>query len=89
LSRPAKTSKAAGATASDIVLIRAYVTDADAFKKNVDALAGDLGPQSVCSINTVPAISAGRDFLVEIEAVANLNPPSAASASAASRSWRV
>jgi len=71
---------AAGATASDIVLIRAYVTDPDAFKKNVDALVGDLGPQSVSSINTVPAISAGPDFLVEIEAVANLNPPSAASA---------
>jgi enamine deaminase RidA (YjgF/YER057c/UK114 family) len=61
--------KAAGATAADIVLIRAYVTDADAFKKNIDALAGDLGPQSVSAVSTVPAVS---DFLVELEAVAKL-----------------
>jgi enamine deaminase RidA (YjgF/YER057c/UK114 family) len=64
--------KAAGATASEIVLVRAYVTDGEAFKKNVDALAGHLGPQSVSSISPVPAVSAGPDFLVEIEAVAKL-----------------
>ena len=64
--------KAAGATASDIVLIRAYVADADAFKKNIDVLAGDLGPQSVSSVSTVRAVSAGPDFLVELEAVAKL-----------------
>jgi enamine deaminase RidA (YjgF/YER057c/UK114 family) len=70
--------EAAGAKASDIVLTRAYVTDADAFKKNADVFARYLGPAS--TVTPVPTLSAGPDFLVEIEAVANLNSPSAASA---------
>ncbi len=73
--------KAAGAKSSDIVLTRAYVTDPDAFNKNTDALAGELGPRaSGSSVATVPKLSAGPDFLVEIEAIANLNLPSSASA---------
>jgi len=38
--------EAAGAKASDIVLTRAYVTDADAFKQNADMRARYLGPES-------------------------------------------
>jgi enamine deaminase RidA (YjgF/YER057c/UK114 family) len=60
--------EAAGAKASDIVLTRAYVTDADAFKKNADIFARYLGPAS--TVTPVPSLSAGPDFLVEIEAVA-------------------
>jgi enamine deaminase RidA (YjgF/YER057c/UK114 family) len=60
--------EAAGAKASDIVLMRAYVTDADAFKKNADIFARYLGPAS--TVTPVPSLSAGPDFLVEIEAVA-------------------
>jgi enamine deaminase RidA (YjgF/YER057c/UK114 family) len=70
--------EAAGAKASDIVLTRAYVTDAYAFKKNADLFARYLGPAS--TVTPVPSLSAGPDFLVEIEAVANLYSPSAASA---------
>jgi enamine deaminase RidA (YjgF/YER057c/UK114 family) len=61
---------AAGAKASDIVLTRAYVTDVDAFKKNADVFARNLGPANV--VTPVPSFSAGPDFLVEIEAVANV-----------------
>jgi enamine deaminase RidA (YjgF/YER057c/UK114 family) len=73
--------KAAGGKASDIILTRAYVTDADAFKQNADMRTEYLGPESPTStVNTVPKLTAGPDFLVEIEAVANLKSPSAASA---------
>jgi enamine deaminase RidA (YjgF/YER057c/UK114 family) len=75
--------KAAGAKTSDIILTRAYVTDADAFafKQTADMRTEYLGPESPTStVNTVPKLAAGPDFLVEIEAVANLNSPSAASA---------
>jgi enamine deaminase RidA (YjgF/YER057c/UK114 family) len=73
--------KAAGADASDILLTRAYVTDADAFKKNADMRPRYLGPESATStINAVPKLAAGSDFLVEIEAIAALNSSSAASA---------
>ena len=58
----------ARAKASDIVLTRAYVTDAAAFKKNADIFARYLGPAS--TVTPVPSLSAGPDFLVEIEAVA-------------------
>jgi len=72
---------AAGAKPSDIVLTRAYVTDPDAFDKSADVFVRDLGPRSPeSSVATVPKLAAGPDFLVEIEAVAKLNPPSAASA---------
>ena len=65
---------AAGAKASDITMTRAYVTDPDAFNKNIDVLIRDLGPRSSArSVATVPKLSAGPDFLVEIEAVATLN----------------
>ena len=47
--------KAAGASTSDIVLTRAYVTDADAFKQNADVRTLYLGPESPTStVNTVP-----------------------------------
>lgn len=76
--------EAAGAKASDIVLTRAYVTDADAFKRNADMRSRYLGPESAASaVNAVPKLVAGPDFLVEIEAVATLN--SATSASAAQK----
>ena len=71
---------AAGAKASDIVLTHAFVTDADAFKKNADMLARYLGPESTAGTTTQVSLSAGADYLVEIEAVANLNSASAASA---------
>jgi enamine deaminase RidA (YjgF/YER057c/UK114 family) len=63
--------EAARAKASDIVLTRAYVTDADALKKNADVFARYLGPANV--VTPVPSLSAGPDFLVEIEAVARLD----------------
>jgi enamine deaminase RidA (YjgF/YER057c/UK114 family) len=63
--------EAAGAKVSDIVLTRAYVTDADAFKKNADVFARYLGP--VSTVTTLPSLSAGADFLVQIEAVATVN----------------
>jgi len=63
--------EAAGAQASDIVLTRAYVIDADAFKKNADVFARYLGPTS--TVTPVSSFSAGPDFLVEIEAVAAIN----------------
>ena len=73
--------KAAGANASDIVLTRAYVTDADAFKQKADIRTEYLGPESPTStVNTVPKLPAGPDYLVEIEAIAKLNSPSAGSA---------
>ena len=73
--------KAAGAKPSDIILTRAYVTDADAFKQNADMRILYLGPESPTStVTTVPKLAAGPDYLVEIEAIANLNSPSAASA---------
>jgi enamine deaminase RidA (YjgF/YER057c/UK114 family) len=76
--------EAAGAKASDIVLTRAYVTDADAFKQNADMRARYLGPGLASSaVNAVPNLAAGPDFLVEIEAVAIIN--SATSASAAQK----
>ena len=73
--------KAAGAKASGIILTRAYVTDADAFKQNADIRTEYLGPESPTStVNTVPKLPAGPDYLVEIEAIAKLNSPSAGSA---------
>jgi 2-iminobutanoate/2-iminopropanoate deaminase len=72
--------KAAGAKASDIILTRVYAIDADAFKQNADIRTEYLGPESPTStVTTVPKLSAGPDYFVEIEAVAKLNPPSAAS----------
>jgi enamine deaminase RidA (YjgF/YER057c/UK114 family) len=65
---------AARAKASDITMTRAYVTDPDAFNKNIDVLIRDLGPRSsASSVAMVPKLSAGPDFLVEIEAVATIN----------------
>ena len=65
---------AGGAKASDIILTRAFVTDPDAFNKNADVLTLDLGPKSSgSSVATMPRLSAGPDFLVEIEAVATVN----------------
>jgi enamine deaminase RidA (YjgF/YER057c/UK114 family) len=73
--------QAAGAKPSDIILIRAYVTDADAFKQNAEMRARYLGPESAPSaVSAVPNLAAGPDFLVEIEAVATLNSATSASA---------
>jgi 2-iminobutanoate/2-iminopropanoate deaminase len=73
--------EAAGAKPSDILLTRAYVTDPEAFNKSTDVFVRALGPKSPeSSVATVPKLSAGPDYLVEIEAVANLNSPSAVSA---------
>jgi enamine deaminase RidA (YjgF/YER057c/UK114 family) len=69
--------KAAGATTSDIILTRTYVADMAAFSKNAETNARYLG--SELPANTIvepPKLSpklAGSDFLVEIEAVANVN----------------
>jgi enamine deaminase RidA (YjgF/YER057c/UK114 family) len=72
---------AAGANVSDILLTRTYVTDPDAFNKSSDVFVRDLGPKSPDStVATVPKLSAGTDFLVEIEAVAGLNPATSANA---------
>jgi enamine deaminase RidA (YjgF/YER057c/UK114 family) len=71
--------EAARAKASDIVATRAFVSDADAFNRNADMLARYLGPlPSASSVNQV-SLAAGPEFLVEIEAVANLNSSAAAS----------
>jgi enamine deaminase RidA (YjgF/YER057c/UK114 family) len=71
--------EAARAKASDIVETRAFVSDADAFKRNADVLARYLGPlPSPSSVNQV-SLAAGPEFLVEIEVVANLNSSAAAS----------
>ena len=64
--------EAAGANPSEIILTRAYVSDADAFKKNADVLARYIGPKSAAVTVTPVSLSAGPDFLVEIEAVATL-----------------
>jgi enamine deaminase RidA (YjgF/YER057c/UK114 family) len=72
--------KAAGVTASDIILTRAYVTNADAFSKNADILTRYLGPSSQKSSTVQVSLSAGPDFLVEIGAIANLGPATAANA---------
>ena len=69
--------KTAGGDASGIIMTRAYVTDADAFAKNADILARYLGPSSKNSSAVQVSLSAGPDFLVEIEAVANVTPASA------------
>jgi enamine deaminase RidA (YjgF/YER057c/UK114 family) len=67
--------KAAGAKPTDIVLTRAYVTDAAAFSKNADILTHYLG--SLPNNSTVQlSLSAGPEFLVEIEAVANVTADS-------------
>ena len=66
--------KAAGANVSDIILTRAYVTDMDAFKKNANLLVRYFGPESPApTVSAVPKLSAGPDFLVEIDAIATLN----------------
>jgi enamine deaminase RidA (YjgF/YER057c/UK114 family) len=71
--------EAAGAKASNIVETRAFVSDTDAFNRNADMLARYLGSlPSASKVNQV-SLAAGPDFLVEIEAVANLNSSAAAS----------
>ena len=72
--------RAAGAKASDIISTRAFVTDPDAFNKNADVLARYLGSDAKPSNTAAVSLAAGPDFLVEIEAVANLNSSTSASA---------
>lgn len=73
--------KAAGAKPSDIVETRAYVTDPDAFNKNADILPRYLGSEIKTSNIAAVSLSAGPDFLVEIEAVANVSSSASTSAS--------
>lgn len=63
--------RAAGAAPSDIILTRAYVSDAAAFSKNADILTHYLGPLPKNSTVQL-SLSAGPEFLVEIEAIANV-----------------
>lgn len=72
-------SKRPGQIPSDITLTRAYISDADAFNRNADTLARELGPQSSANMVKPVSLAAEPDFFVEIEAVATLNS-SAASA---------
>ena len=71
---------AGGAKASGIISTRAFVTDPDAFNKNADVLARYLGSDAKPSNTAAVSLAAGPDFLVEIEAVANLNSSTSASA---------
>jgi hypothetical protein len=64
---------------SDITLTRAYVTDAAAFSKNADILTHYLGPLPKTSTVQL-SLSAGPEFLVEIEAEANVNSLASATA---------
>jgi enamine deaminase RidA (YjgF/YER057c/UK114 family) len=63
---------AAGASPSDIILTRAYVTDAAAFSDHAELRARYLGPESAVTVIQMSKLAAGPDFLVEIEAVASL-----------------
>ena len=63
---------ATGAKASDIVMMQAYVTDRDAFSKNADVLARYVGSEAKTASTTAVSLSAGPDFLVEIECEAVL-----------------
>ena len=73
--------EAAGTNKSNIILAKPYVIDTAAFSKNADVLASFLGPGSPSStVSAVPKLSAGPDFLVEIEAVANLGTAAAPNA---------
>jgi enamine deaminase RidA (YjgF/YER057c/UK114 family) len=72
--------QAAGAKASDIVETDIFVTDADALSRNADILERYLGPQPPKSTVNKVSLSAGPDFLVEIEAVANVNSLASATA---------
>jgi enamine deaminase RidA (YjgF/YER057c/UK114 family) len=65
--------EAAGAKPSDIILTRAFVTDADAYSKNADVLTRYLGSVAKASSTAAMSLAAGPDFLVEIDAVANLH----------------
>jgi enamine deaminase RidA (YjgF/YER057c/UK114 family) len=66
--------QAAGANASDVILTRTYTTDTGAFSKNADMRARYLGPESATStVVEVPKLTAGPDFLVEMETVATVN----------------
>jgi enamine deaminase RidA (YjgF/YER057c/UK114 family) len=66
--------EAAGAKASDIILTRAFVTDTGAFAENADLRTRYLRPDSgKGTVVEVPKLTAGPDFLVEIEAVAAID----------------
>jgi enamine deaminase RidA (YjgF/YER057c/UK114 family) len=64
--------KAAGASRSDIVLTRTYVTDLGAFKKHADIRDRYLGPEAKGSMTLETPKLAEPDALVEIEAIAAL-----------------
>jgi enamine deaminase RidA (YjgF/YER057c/UK114 family) len=64
---------AVGAKPSDIIRTRAYVTDADAYSKNADMLTRYLGQETKTSSTAAVSLTAGPDFLVEIDAVATVN----------------
>lgn len=52
----------------------------DGLKKHADMLTSYLGPETPGSTVNQVSLAAGPDFLVEIEAVATLHSPAAASA---------
>lgn len=72
--------RAAGAKASDIVMTQAYVADPNAFSKNADVLARYVGSEAKSPNPIAVSLSAGPDFLVEIEATANINSLASAGA---------
>jgi enamine deaminase RidA (YjgF/YER057c/UK114 family) len=65
--------KAAGSTASDILVTRTQVADMAAFSKNADVWARYLGAEIPASTTVESSKLLGTDFLVEIEAVAAVN----------------
>jgi enamine deaminase RidA (YjgF/YER057c/UK114 family) len=65
--------EAAGAKPSDVIRTRAFVTDTDAFSKNADMLTRYLGQETKTSSTAAVSLTAGADFLVEIDAVATVN----------------
>jgi enamine deaminase RidA (YjgF/YER057c/UK114 family) len=65
--------KAVGAVPSDIVLTRTYVTDATRFEQDADSARALSRPGAQGQHDHQTPELAGRDFLVEIEAVAVLN----------------
>jgi len=66
--------KAAGATWADVVKTNTFVTDFDAFQKCSDVRMRYIGVATPTSTTVGVTRLAGPDFMVEIEAVAIVNP---------------
>jgi enamine deaminase RidA (YjgF/YER057c/UK114 family) len=65
--------QAAGASTSGIIKTATYVTDLDGFSKHADMWARYLGPELPSSTLVKVERLANPDFLVNIEAIANMN----------------